>query len=212
MTRCVILVSGRGSNMRAILEARLPIEVCCVLSNDPSAPALDYARQAGLRTAVLDHRRFADRAEFDARLAALVDESVPDVVVLAGFMRILGDAFVARYTGRMVNVHPSLLPAFPGLHTHRRALQAGVRLHGCTVHYVTPTVDAGPIIVQAAVPVLPGDDEDTLAARVLAQEHRIYPQALRWIAEGRVRLDTDRHAAFPHAGGGGSLVAPALDG
>ena len=211
MKRVVILISGRGSNMQAILRAATDLDIAAVLSNDPQAPGLDIARAAGVAVEALDHRRFRERADFDAALAALIDRYAPDWIALAGFMRILTDGFVARYARRMVNIHPSLLPAFPGLHTHRQALAAGVRLHGCTVHFVTPQLDHGPIIIQAAVPVLPGDDEASLAQRVLTQEHLIYPQALRWLANGRVRLDVQGRVAFPHAGGPAALVAPQLD-
>jgi phosphoribosylglycinamide formyltransferase-1 len=211
MTTAVILISGRGSNMQAILEAKLSIRVACVISNDPAAAGLATARHYGVETTAIDHRSFPDRAGFDARLAETIDSHRPDVVVLAGFMRILTPGFVARYQGRLVNIHPSLLPSFPGLDTHRRAIEAGVRIHGCTVHYVTPELDAGPIIVQAAVPVLPDDDEDRLAARVLAQEHLIYPQALRWIATGRVRLGPDGRVQHATAIAAGALIAPALD-
>ena len=211
MRRVVILISGRGSNMQAILRAAPDLEIAAVLSNDPQAPGLAIARAAGVPVAALDHRRFPERSDFDAALAELIDRYAPDWIALAGFMRILTEAFVARYSGRMVNIHPSLLPAFPGLHTHRQALAAGVRLHGCTVHFVTPELDHGPIIIQAAVPVLPGDDESSLAQRVLTQEHLIYPQALRWLANGRVRLDVQGRVAFPHAQGTAALIAPQLD-
>jgi phosphoribosylglycinamide formyltransferase-1 len=210
MKRLLVLVSGRGSNLQAILDARLPLEVAAVLSNEPQAPALARARAAGVPTCAIDHRDFGQRAAFDRSLAAEIDRYGPDFIALAGFMRVLGDEFVARYAGRMVNIHPSLLPAFPGLDTHRRALEAGVRIHGCTVHFVTPTLDMGPIIVQAAVPVLPGDDEASLAARVLDEEHRIYPQALSWLATGRVSLQSDR-VSFPHDRKAQPLIAPALD-
>jgi len=211
MKKCVILISGRGSNMQAILRAQVPIEVACVLSNDPKAAGLEIARAAGLRTAAVDHRAFCERTAFDTRLAEEIDLHAPDFVVLAGFMRILGSAFVQRYAGRLVNIHPSLLPAFPGLHTHRRALETGVRLHGCTVHFVTAEVDHGPIIIQAAVPVLPGDDEDALAARVLAQEHRIYSQALAWLARDEIALAADGKVSFPHERADAALISPALD-
>lgn len=211
MKRCVILISGRGSNMQAILRAQLPLDIACVMSNDPAAAGLEIARSAGVKTCAVDHRTFPDRTAFDARLAREIDDHRPDIVVLAGFMRILGAAFVQRYAGRLVNIHPSLLPAFPGLHTHRRALEAGVRVHGCTVHFVTAEVDHGPIIAQAAVPVLPGDDEDTLAARVLAQEHRIYPQALAWLALDKIALTDAGHVTYPHARAAAALIAPALD-
>jgi len=182
----VILISGRGSNMRSIVEARLPLRVAAVISNRADAAGLGYAREKGIAVETIDHRGFPTREAFDAALAAAIERHRPDLVVLAGFMRILGDAFVARFAGRMINIHPSLLPMFPGLHTHRRALEEGVKVHGATVHFVTPSLDHGPIVAQAAVPVLPGDDEQTLAARVLAQEHRIYPMALRWFAEERL--------------------------
>jgi phosphoribosylglycinamide formyltransferase 1 len=184
----VILISGRGSNMEALLEARLPARVAAVISNKPEAPGLATAKSRGIPTAVVAHREFGDRAAFDAALAGEIDRHRPDLVALAGFMRILTAPFIERYNGRMMNIHPSLLPSFPGLHTHRQALAAGVRIHGCTVHFTTPAVDSGPIIVQAAVPVLPDDTEERLAARVLAEEHRVYPQAVRWFLEGRLRV------------------------
>ena len=188
MKNLVILISGRGSNLRALLEAGLPARAAAVISDRPGAAGLDIARAHGVPAGVLDYREYASREAFDAALAGEIDRHTPDLVLLAGFMRVLSDAFVRRYEGRMLNIHPSLLPAFPGLHTHRRALQAGVRIHGCTVHFVTAALDSGPIVIQAAVPVLDGDDEDVLAARVLAQEHRIYPQAARWFLEGRLSL------------------------
>ena len=185
----VILISGRGSNMQAIVEANLPLRVACVISNAPDAAGLRYAQSRGIATAVVNHRDSASREEFDAQLCRTIDSYAPDLVVLAGFMRILSDGFVRRYEGRMINIHPSLLPAYPGLHTHRRALEQGVKVHGCTVHFVTPQLDHGPIIVQAAVAVLAGDTEDLLAARVLRQEHRIYPLAVRWFAEDRLVIE-----------------------
>ena len=188
MKRLVILISGRGSNMEAILRSDLPVVVAAVISNEPDARGLEIARAHGIATAVVPHRSYPDREAFERALAEAIDRHAPDLVVLAGFMRVLTAGFVQRYRGRLVNIHPSLLPAFPGLHTHRRVLEAGVRIHGCTVHYVTESLDHGPILIQAAVPVLPDDDEERLAARVLAQEHRIYPQAIRWIVEGRLRL------------------------
>ena len=187
----VILISGRGSNMEALLEANLPARVAAVISNEPGARGLDAARRRNLPTAVMDHRAFGDRAAFDAALANEIDRHSPHLVLLAGFMRILTAAFVRAYEGRLLNIHPSLLPAFPGLDTHRRALQAGVRIHGCTVHFVTVELDHGPIVIQAAVPVLPDDTENALAARVLKEEHRIYPQAVRWFCEGRLGLTPD---------------------
>ena len=174
--------------MRSIVEARTGLEVRAVLSNRPEAPGLAWAAAQGIPTATVDHRQFPAREAFDDALAHAIEAYAPDLVLLAGFMRILGDAFIRRHEARMLNIHPSLLPAFPGLHTHRRALEAGVKLHGATVHLVTPAVDSGPIVIQGAVPVLAGDDEEALAARVLAVEHRIYPQAVRWFVEGRVDI------------------------
>ncbi|GAP37989.1 phosphoribosylglycinamide formyltransferase [Piscinibacter sakaiensis] len=192
MQRLVILVSGRGSNLGAIARAcrdeAWPATIAAVISNRPDAAGLALARELGLPAVALDHRAHPDRAAFDTALADAIDAAGADWVVLAGFMRILGEPFVQRYAGRMLNIHPSLLPAFPGLHTHRRALDAGCTLAGATVHFVTPTLDHGPIVAQVAVPVRPGDDEASLAARVLVAEHRLYPQALRWCLEGRVRL------------------------
>ncbi len=212
MKKIVILISGRGSNMGAILAARLPLEVAAVISNEPSAPGLAAAEQQGIATRVVDHRAYADRAAFDAALASEIEGCGAELVVLAGFMRILTDEWVNRYRGRLVNIHPSLLPAFAGLHTHRRALEAGVKVHGCTVHFVTPRLDHGPIIVQAAVPVLPDDDEESLAGRVLVQEHRIYPQALRWICEGRLELTPQGRVKLKHSEAADrALVSPALD-
>jgi phosphoribosylglycinamide formyltransferase-1 len=184
--RVVVLLSGRGSNFRAIVEARLPIEIAAVFGNRPQAAGLAYARERGLTTHALDHTEYADRVAFDARLADEIERHQPDLVVLAGYMRILGPAFIARFEGRLLNIHPSLLPMFPGLKTHERALDEGVKIHGCTVHFVTAQLDHGPIVVQAAVPVRADDTPESLAARVLEQEHRIYPQAIRWFAEGRL--------------------------
>jgi phosphoribosylglycinamide formyltransferase-1 len=184
----VILISGRGSNMRAIVEAKLPLKIAAVISNQPDAEGLAYAQAKGIATAVIDHRPHATREAFDAELMRCIDAYAPDLVVLAGFMRILSEGFVLHYSERLINIHPSLLPAFPGLATHRRALEAGVKIHGCTVHFVTPVVDHGPIVVQAAVPVQSDDTVQSLAARVLQQEHQIYPQALRWFAEDRLGI------------------------
>jgi len=189
MKSIVILISGRGSNMRAIVEAGLPARVAAVVSNRADALGLDFARSRGIRTEVVEHGGYASREAFDAALAAVIDAHAPDLVVLAGFMRILGPQFVARYAGRLINIHPALLPSFPGLATHRGALKEGVKIHGCTVHFVTGDLDHGPIIVQAAVPVLAGDDEEALAARVLRQEHLILPQAVHWFVEGRLVID-----------------------
>lgn len=197
MKKIVILISGRGSNMEAIALAAIPGAVIeAVISNRPEAKGLEVARTLGIRAIALDHRNHADRQAFDACLMATIDACQPDLVVLAGYMRILTDGFVRHYAGRMLNIHPSLLPSFTGLHTHRRALEAGVRIHGTTVHFVTPELDVGPIVIQAAVPVLPTDTEDTLAAKVLVQEHRIYPQAVRWFVEGRLHLDGQGRVAL----------------
>jgi phosphoribosylglycinamide formyltransferase-1 len=185
----VILISGRGSNMEAIVGAGLPAKVAAVISNRPDAAGLKFAAQSGIAAEVVDEREFSSRGAFDTALEAAIERHSPDLLALAGFMRVLGADFVRHYSGRMVNIHPSLLPAFPGLRTHRRALQEGVKLHGCTVHFVTPQVDHGPIIVQAAVPVRAGDTEATLAARVLRQEHRVYPLAIRWFVEGRLAVE-----------------------
>ena len=214
MKQIVILISGRGSNMEALIRARdqgqLPANIAAVISNRPDAAGLATAAAAGIATSILDHRSFADRDRFDAALAETIDRHAPDLVILAGFMRILGEAFVRRYEGRLLNIHPSLLPAFPGLHTHRRALEEGVRIHGCTVHFVTPALDHGPVVIQAAVPVLDGDDEASLAARVLVQEHRIFPRAVRWFVEDRLSLLSGRVFVAGGQQGGASLTAPEL--
>jgi len=192
MKKIVILISGRGSNMEAMLRAHaageLPVEIAAVIANKADAGGLATAAQAGVPTAVVPHRDYASREDFDAALAKAIDAYAPDLVVLAGFLRVLTTGFVEHYAGRLINIHPSLLPAFPGLHTHERALAAGCKLHGATVHFVTPELDHGPIIIQAVVPVLPDDDADALAARVLKQEHLIYPRAVRWFAEGRLQV------------------------
>jgi phosphoribosylglycinamide formyltransferase-1 len=186
----VVLISGRGSNLQAILEAGIPVSA--VISNRADAGGLAIAARHGVATAVVEHGRFGSRDAFDEALAAAVDRHAPRLVALAGFMRVLTPGFVARYAGRLVNIHPSLLPEFPGLNTHARALAAGVRRHGCTVHFVTEQLDHGPIIAQATVPVLPGDDEAALAARVLAQEHLIYPRAIRWFLQGMLVIEGGR--------------------
>ena len=200
MKRIVILISGRGSNMQAIVRAcaaeSWPARVVAVVSNRSDAAGLAFAAAQGIATAVVDHKAFAQREDFDAALALAIDAFAPDLLVLGGFMRVLGAAFVQRYEGRLLNVHPSLLPAFPGLHTHRRALEAGCKLAGATVHFVTHELDHGPIVMQSAVPVHAADDEASLAARVLATEHVIYPQAVRWFVQGKLRLEGGvvRHA------------------
>lgn len=183
----VILISGRGSNMQAILEAGIP--VAAVISNRADAAGLAIAAQGGVATAVVDHHRYASREAFDAALAAEIERHAPRLVALAGFMRILTPGFVARFEGRIMNIHPSLLPQFPGLDTHARALAAGAKRHGCTVHFVTAELDHGPIVAQASVPVLPGDTKETLAARVLEQEHLLYPRAIRWFLDGDLVIE-----------------------
>ncbi|MFZ6648425.1 phosphoribosylglycinamide formyltransferase [Undibacterium sp. TJN25] len=195
MRKIVILISGRGSNMRAIVQAakeqQWPAEIVAVISNKADASGLEYAASMGIATVVVASRDFTSREAFDAVLQQEIDRFAPDLVVLAGFMRILTTPFVTHYSGRMLNIHPSLLPSFTGLATHRQALTAGVRIHGTTVHFVTPELDHGPIIAQAAVPVLPGDTEQSLAERVLVQEHVIYPKAVRWFVEGKLTLEGD---------------------
>lgn len=174
--------------MRSIVEAKTGLEVRRVISNRPDAAGLAWAAGEGLQTKVVDHKSFAERGAFDAALADVIDADRPDLILLAGFMRIFSAGFIERFARRILNIHPSLLPSFPGLHTHRQALAAGVKVHGATVHVVTPALDHGPIVIQGAVPVLAGDGEESLAARVLEVEHRIYPQAVRWFVEGRVEF------------------------
>jgi phosphoribosylglycinamide formyltransferase-1 len=192
MKNIVILISGRGSNMEAIVQAcaheNWPARVAAVVSNKATASGLQFAAQEGIATAAIDHKQFDSREAFDAELTKVIDGFAPDVVVLAGFMRILTEGFVRHYEGRLVNIHPSLLPAFPGLNTHERALEAGCKVAGATVHLVTPELDHGPIIAQAVVPVLPDDTPGTLAERVLEQEHQIYPRAVRWLVEGALSV------------------------
>ena len=192
MKRIVILISGRGSNMEALVRACAaegwPASVVAVLASRPDAQGLAFAARAGIPTEVVDPRDHGSREAFDAALALAVQAHAPDLVVLAGFMRILGPAFVEPFAGRLLNIHPSLLPAFPGLHTHRRALEAGCRVAGATVHLVTAELDHGPIVMQSVVPVHPADDEATLATRVLATEHVIYPRAVRWFVEGALEV------------------------
>ncbi|MEC5216574.1 phosphoribosylglycinamide formyltransferase-1 [Actimicrobium sp. GrIS 1.19] len=192
MRNIVILISGRGTNMQAIVRSaqqqKWNCRIAAVISNRPDAKGLEFAASHGIATAVVASRDFADRDSFDAALQTAIDHFVPDLVVLAGFMRILTTPFVDHYRGRMMNIHPSLLPSFPGLATHRQALAAGVKVHGVTVHFVTPDLDHGPIVAQAAVPVFPNDSEQTLAERVLEQEHLLYPQAVRWFIDGRLQL------------------------
>ncbi len=208
MKRIVILISGRGSNMEAIVQAcaaeRWNATVAAVISNRADAAGRAFAAAHGIATAVVDHRAYAERASFDAALAEAVDAHVPDLLLLAGFMRILTPAFVQRYAGRLLNIHPSLLPVFPGLHTHRRAIAAGCKVAGATVHFVTPELDHGPIVAQAVVPVLADDTEGTLSARVLAREHVLYPLAVRWFVDGQLRIE---EGVVRHAQGVSQLLA-----
>ncbi|MBW8829959.1 MAG: phosphoribosylglycinamide formyltransferase [Burkholderiales bacterium] len=207
MKNIVILISGRGSNMEAIVRACASegwnARIAAVVSNRPDAAGLAFAKGHGIAATVVDHKAFEDRLAFDAELANVIESFAPDVVVLAGFMRILSPAFVTRFERRMVNIHPSLLPSFTGLHTHRRAIEAGCKLAGTTVHFVTAQLDHGPIIAQAVVPVLPRDTEDTLAARVLSREHVIYPRAVRWLVEGLLR---EENGVITHAAGETQLL------
>jgi len=211
MKRYVILISGRGSNMESLLDAGLPGACAAVISNRPDVAGLAAAAARGVATLVIDHRGFASREEFDAALATGIEQHAPDLVLLAGFMRILGDGFVRRFAGRLLNIHPSLLPAFPGVNTHARALAAGVKLHGCSVHFVTPALDGGPIVAQAAVPVQVADDEAILGRRVLAEEHLLYPRVARWFLDGRLRLVGDRVQLVGEKAVGGSLHVPQVD-
>lgn len=196
MKNIVILISGRGSNMEAIVQAcaqqNWSARIAAVISNKATAGGLEFAASHGITTAVVDHKQFDSREAFDTELARVIDSYQPDLVVLAGFMRILTEGFVRHYDGRLLNIHPSLLPAFPGLHTHERAIEAGCKLAGATVHLVTPELDHGPIVIQAAVPVLVGDTGNTLSARVLKQEHQIYPRAVRWFVDGDLSVADGR--------------------
>ena len=207
MKRIVILISGRGSNMQAVAEACAregwPATIAAVISNRPQAAGLAWAAERGIATVVVDHQRFDSREAFDAALEQAIDAFEPDLLVLGGFMRILGADFTRHYAGRMLNIHPSLLPAFTGLHTHRRAIEAGCKLAGATVHFVTAELDHGPIVAQAVVPVLPGDDEAALAARVLKQEHQLYPMAVRWFVEEQLRIED---GVVHHVGGAAQLL------
>ena len=211
MKKIVILISGRGSNMQALLEAKLPCRVAAVISNRADAEGLSFAKAHGIPTDVVEHRDYPDRDSFDAALARKIDSYHPDFVALAGFMRILTPNFVAHYHGKLINIHPSLLPAYGGLDTHARALRDGVRIHGCTVHFVTPDLDHGPIIIQAAVPVMRDDTEQTLAARVLREEHRIYPQAMRWLCTGQIELAGGKVVLKRRKQLGHTLISPGLE-
>lgn len=210
MKNIVLLISGRGSNMQAIVNANIPdAHIAAVISNRPDAAGLAWAAERGIETRVLDHKSFTSREAFDHALAECIDGFTPDLVVLAGFMRILTAEFTTHYAGRLLNIHPSLLPAFTGLHTHERAIEAGCRIAGCTVHFVTAELDHGPIITQGAVPILDGDTADTLAARLLAIEHQIYPQAVRWFVEGRLQCVGHRvHVTGLKAPAHDALLAP----
>jgi phosphoribosylglycinamide formyltransferase 1 len=207
MKRIVILISGRGSNMEAIVrrcaEEQWPARVVAVIANRADAAGLSFAQTQDIATAVVEHRAQPSREAFDQALADVIDAHAPDLLLLAGFMRILGTGFVRRYEGRMLNVHPSLLPAFPGLHTHRRVLEAGCKLSGATVHFVTGDLDLGPIVMQSAVPVMADDSEHTLAARVLASEHRIYPLSVSWFVRGLLRVE---HGLVRHTEGASQLL------
>jgi phosphoribosylglycinamide formyltransferase 1 len=202
----VVLISGSGSNLQALIDAQdaWPYRIVAVIGNERTALGLERARRAGIPTAVVSHRECTDRAVFDQVLTAAIDRQTPGLVALAGFMRILTPAFVDHYAGRILNIHPSLLPKFRGLNTHRRALEAGEHEHGASVHFVTAELDGGPVILQGRVPILPGDDPEQLAARVLAAEHRLYPRVVGWFAQGRLRLGDDGRALFD----GAALDAP----
>lgn len=210
-----MLISGRGSNMAALVGAAekedYPAEITLVLSNVAAAAGLAHARARGIATAVVDHRDFDDRPAFEERLTEILEERGVELVCLAGFMRLLTDTFVDRWRDHLINIHPSLLPAFKGVNTHARALAAGVRIHGATVHFVRPNMDEGPIIVQAAVPVLEGDTDETLGERVLAMEHRIYPMALAWVASRRVRIVGERVVLGNVPESTESLIYPPFD-
>ena len=199
MKNVVILISGRGSNMQAIVEANIPnANIAAVVSNVPDAAGLKWAEEKGIATAVLNHKEFKNRAEFDMDLAMLIDGYKPDLVVLAGFLRILSPAFCRHFQGRLLNIHPSLLPSFKGLHTHEEAIKAGCKLAGCTVHFVTEELDSGAIVAQAAVPVLANDTADTLAERVLKCEHKIYPQAVADFVSGSLKLENGTVVNISH--------------
>jgi phosphoribosylglycinamide formyltransferase-1 len=211
--RVAVLISGRGSNMAALVEAAsdrsFPAEIALVLSNRPDAGGLAFARDRSIATAIVDHKAYGkDREIFECALQAALDHHRIELVCLAGFMRLLTQAFVTRWQGRMLNIHPALLPAFKGLDTHARAIAAGVRFHGATVHFVVPEMDSGPIVVQAALPVLPDDTPKSLAARVIKAEHAIYPLALRLLAEGRLRIDGDRCLVDGGAASAAMLINP----
>ena len=210
--RTAVLISGRGSNLMALLAASAatayPAEIVLVVSNVESAAGLNHARTSGIATHVLPHEKFARREDFDAALNAVLEQANIQLICLAGFMRILSDGFVEKWKGRLINIHPSLLPSFKGIRVHERAIESGVRISGCTVHYVTPEMDSGPPIAQAAVPVHYGDTADTLAERVLAAEHRLYPAALKLVAEGRVQLEAGSAVFADYSSSGDVLINP----
>ncbi len=197
MKKIVILISGRGSNMQAIVNANMPHKICCVLSNNPDAEGLDFARNKGIDTCVVNHRDYPDRDSFDQALGDRMDKYQPDLIVLAGFMRVLTSNIVERFAERIINIHPSLLPAFKGLNTHVKAIESGAKLHGCTVHFVTPNLDEGPIIAQAALRIKPDDTTQTLADRILALEHEILPKSIAWILDGRCTISKNQITLDP---------------
>ncbi len=210
MKNIVILISGRGSNMQAIVDAGLPgVTIAAVIANRPDAAGIAWAAARGITTRVLDHKAYASREAFDEQLADTIDAFTPDLVVLAGFMRILTPGFTARYEGRMLNIHPSLLPAFPGLHTHERAIEAGCKVAGCTVHFVTAELDHGPVVSQGVVNIADDETPDSLAAKVLELEHQLYPAAVRWFAEGRLSIDGARVRLADLAGADAAMMVPA---
>jgi len=214
-TPCAVLISGNGSNLQALIDAcaqpDFPVTIVRVISNNAQAFGLQRAHKAGIETLVIDHRGFHSREDFDQALHEALVECGAQLVCLAGFMRILTAEFVGKWPGKMINIHPSLLPSYRGLHTHRRALEDGVRFAGCTVHFVVPEMDAGPIIIQAAVPIWEEDTEASLAQRVLEQEHRLYPQALRWLAEGRLSVENNRVKIRDNAAKTAALIHPSLN-
>ncbi|MBT7427891.1 MAG: phosphoribosylglycinamide formyltransferase [Betaproteobacteria bacterium] len=197
MKKIVILISGRGSNMRAIIEAKLPYKICGVFSNNPDAEGISHAKHAGIETCVIDHRDYPDRVSYDEALGESIETLNPDLIVLAGFMRILTPGIINRFSNRIINIHPSIIPAFTGLNTHNRALATGVRVHGCTVHFVTPDLDEGPIIAQAALQIKSDDTPQTLSERVLALEHKILPKTITWILEGLCSLSDGQVSLDP---------------
>ena len=208
MKNIVILISGRGSNMQAIVNAQIPnARIAAVLSNKHDAAGLAWAAERGITTGALNHKDFADREAFDREMMKLIDRYQPDLVVLAGFMRILTPEFCTHYSGRLINIHPSLLPAFTGLHTHERALEAGCRIAGCTIHFVTPELDCGPIIAQGVVPVHDNDSADNIAARVLAVEHQLFPRAVADFVAGRLKIDGNRVRNIHHQASADALLA-----